>query len=213
MLGKISIRVVAGALGAAALGAVALLAFAFVPTLFGADALIVTSGSMGEAAPIGSVVVSRMVDARAVSVGDVITFRYPTSPTSITHRVVEITANETGRAFRTKGDANPAIDPVPVPVAGNVHRVERVVPYAGRIVVFARTPVGGILLFLLPISGLLLDERRRRRARAAPPPEAPAAPRVRRGPDPDVIVLGAITGVIVAGVVASIGLRPGRTRR
>ncbi|MGH2784233.1 MAG: signal peptidase I [Actinomycetota bacterium] len=213
MFGKITVRVVAGALAAAAIGAVALLAFAFVPTLFGADASIVTSGSMGEAAPIGSVVVSRLVDAHAVSVGDVITFRYPTSPTSITHRVVEVADDATGRVFRTKGDANPAIDPVPVPIAGNVHRVERVVPFAGRIVAFARSPLGGVSLFLLPITGLLLDERRRRRARAAQTPEARVAEPVRRGPDPDAIVLGAVAGIVVAGVVASIGLRPRRTHR
>ncbi|HJR19550.1 MAG TPA: signal peptidase I [Actinomycetota bacterium] len=213
MFAKILIRVAGGAVAAAAAVVVVLLGFAFAPTLFGADAKIVTSGSMGDAAPVGSVAVSRLVDSHAISVGDVITFRYAGAQTSITHRVVEITEDESGRVFRTKGDANPAIDPVPVPIRGNIHLLERVVPYAGRIVVFARSPLGGVVLFLLPITGLLLDERRRRRARAAPMPEAPVAHPVRQGPDPDAIVLGAITGIVVAGVVASIGLRPRRASR
>lgn len=211
MIGKVVVRIAGAGVGAAALGAVVLLAFAFVPTLFGAEALIVTSGSMGDAAPIGSVAVTRMIDGRAVSVGDVITFRYPTSPTSITHRVIEVTTQNGVPVFRTKGDANPAADPVPVPISGRIHRVERVVPYAGRIVMFARTPAGIALLLLVPIAGLVIDDRRRKRARSAPV-AAPAAPPAPRHPDPDVIVLGALAGLVVGGAVAMIGARPRRRR-
>ncbi len=211
MPGKIALRLAGVLIGAAALCAVAILAFAFAPTLFGAEALIVTSGSMGDAMPTGSVAVTRLVEANAVSVGDVISFRYPGSRSTITHRVIEVRTQPGGRVFRTKGDANPASDPVPVPIAGRIHRVERVVPYAGRLVAFARTPQGGIVLFVVPIAGLLLDERRRRKRAAADAAAVvtPAEP-VRRGPDPDVIMLGAIAGIVVAGAVAMIGSRPKR---
>ncbi len=205
-------RTVVGAVAVAAIGAVALLAFAFMPTLFGAEALIVTSGSMGGAAPIGSVAVTRLIDARAVSVGDVITFRHAGVDSTITHRVIAIENIDGVMAFRTKGDANPTPDLEPVPVSGSIHRVERVVPYAGRLVMFTRTPYGGVALFLIPILGLLTDEQRRRRRRAAqeiapePQPEL-----VRRTTDPETIILGALAGFVVAGVVASIGSRQRRT--
>lgn len=210
MIGKVAIRIMGVAVGAAALGAVALLAFAFLPTLFGAEALIVTSGSMGDAAPTGSVAVTRLVDGRSVSVGDVISFRYPSSPTTITHRVIEVTTENGIPVFRTKGDANPAADPVPVPISGRVHRVERVVPHAGRIVAFARTPAGAALLFLVPIAGLTVDSLRRKRADRATHVEQPVAGPVARRPDPDVIVLGALAGLVVGSAVAMIGARPRR---
>lgn len=211
MSGKIAIRGVGIAVGAAALGAVVLLAFAFVPTLFGAEALIVTSGSMGDAAPIGSVAVTRLVDGRSVSVGDVISFKYPTSRIPTTHRVIEVATQDGIPVFRTKGDANPAADPVPVPISGRVHRVERVVPYAGRIVVFARTPAGGISLFLVPIVGLFLDDRRRKRARTKGSEQTPViSPPEPRRTDPDVLVLGALAGLVVGSAVAMIGARPKR---
>lgn len=211
MIGKIAIRVAGVAVGTAALGAVVLLSFAFVPTLFGAEALIVTSGSMGDAAPIGSVAVTRLVDGRAVSVGDVISFKYPTSRIPTTHRVLEVTTQDGIPVFRTKGDANAAADPVPVPISGRVHRVERVVPYAGRIVAFARTPAGGVALFLVPIAGLLLDDQRRKRAGRATAEEVPvAALSEPRRTETDVLVLGALAGLVVAGAVAMLGARPRR---
>ena len=211
MPGKIALRLAGVLIGAAALCAVALLVFAFAPTLFGAEALIVTSGSMGDAMPTGSVALTRLVEANSVSVGDVISFRHPGSDSTITHRVIEVATEPGGRVFRTKGDANPSSDPVPVPIAGRIHRVERVVPYAGRIVAFARTPLGGVALFLVPITGLLFDERRRRRrtvAAAAPP--VPFEEPARRGADPDVILLGALAGLVAAGAVAMIGSRSKR---
>ena len=214
MFGKIVVRIAGGAVAIAAIGAVAVLAFAFMPTFFGAEALIVTSGSMGGAAPIGSVAVTRLVDARAVSVGDVITFRHAGAGSTITHRVIGIETIEGIDAFRTKGDANPAADLEPVPVSGSIHRVERVVPYAGRLVMFARTPYGGVALFLIPILGLLTDERRRRRRRAVQEisPEPEPAP-IHRTTDPETIILGALAGLVVAGAVARIGSRPRRTDR
>ena len=214
MFGKIVVRIVGGAVAVAAIGAIAVLAFAFMPTLFGAEALIVTSGSMGRTAPIGSVAVTRLVDARAVSVGDVITFRHAGADSTITHRVIAIENIDGVAAFRTKGDANPTSDLEPVAVTGSIHRVERVVPYAGRLVMFARTPYGGVALFLIPILGLLTDERRRRRRRAvqevAPEPEPEP---VRRATDPETIILGALAGFVIAGAVARIGSRPRRTHK
>ncbi|RFA13095.1 hypothetical protein B7R22_14370 [Subtercola boreus] len=63
---------------------------------------------MGQTAPVGTLILTTPTDNR-VAVGDVITFRPPTSPTEIyTHRVIAIT---TDGAISTRGDINGATDP------------------------------------------------------------------------------------------------------
>jgi signal peptidase I len=210
------VKMLGAAVAIGAAGIASLLAFAFLPTLFGAEALIVTSGSMGDSMPVGSVAVTRLVDANAVAVGDVITFRGPGARTSITHRVIGARHEGEQRVFATKGDANPAADAEPVRVSDRVHRVERVVPYAGQVVRFARTPAGGVALILIPILGLLADRRRRGRAtaEAAPAPaavEAPQAPvaRAARSVEPIAIVVG---GFVLGMIAFRLAGRPGRKR-
>lgn len=148
-----------------ALGAVVALGVSFVPTLMGYESLIVTSGSMGRAMPVGSVATTRMVDARAIAAGDIVSFRTDESEPPTTHRVIRIADEDGRRVLATKGDANPAEDPRPLVLAGDIHRVEWVVPYAGYIVWFARSPAGGALLFLLPMAGLTVELGRKRRVR------------------------------------------------
>ncbi|HEX9775320.1 MAG TPA: signal peptidase I [Actinomycetota bacterium] len=154
-------------------GLVLLLASAFVPTLFGYESMIVTSGSMGSAAPKGSVVLTRMVDARSIGTGDVISWRYPGRDATITHRVTSVERDGSQVVLRTKGDANATPDYEPVRLSSAVARVERVVPLAGHVVRVARSPVGGVVLFVLPIIGLALDGKKRRRTRALPPDSSP----------------------------------------
>jgi signal peptidase len=146
---------------AAASIATFLLALSFVPTLFGFESLIVASGSMGRTLPIGSVALTRAVEAKAVSVGDVVTYRHRGESETVTHRVVAL-KDEVGRvAFTTKGDANADPDPQSVVVSGRIHRVEYVVPLAGHVIRYARTPLGGVALILVPIVGLMIDRRGR----------------------------------------------------
>jgi len=162
-----SLRRTAGAamFGAALLVAL-LLAVTFVPTMFGLETLVVASGSMGKAMPVGSVALTREVDARSISTGDIISFRHRGSETTTTHRVVAIKTAAGQVIFTTKGDANPSADPQPVVVDGRVHRVEHVVPDAGYVVRYARSPLGALGLFFVPILGLVHD----RRARTHRPP-------------------------------------------
>jgi signal peptidase I len=141
-----------------------LLALAFLPTIFGFESLIVVSGSMGRTLPIGSVALTRAVEAEAVGVGDVISFRHRGRDETITHRVIAV-ATENGQAvFTTKGDANNSVDPEKVVVGGRVHRVDHVVPLAGHVVRYARTPLGGVALIVVPVVGLALDRRSRKKA-------------------------------------------------
>jgi signal peptidase len=178
-MGK-AIRRVAGLLvWLAACAVAALLAFAFVPTLFGYESLIVTGGSMGDAMPTGSVALTRVVDAHAIGVGDVVSYRYPGSTSTITHRVVAVRDEGRQRVFITKGDANTSPDPEPVFASYRLHRVEHVVPYAGSLVRLARSPAGGVLLFLVPIIGLTLERRRSKRGTRADRSSPVAVPRAR----------------------------------
>ncbi len=152
-------------LATAAVTAVAGLLFAaFGPTLIGARSMIVTTGSMEPALPIGSVAITRTIDARAIAPGDIITFRLPGADVPTTHRVTAVTTDDEGRmVFTTKGDANATPDPEPAIVTGSIERVVRQVPYAGSIVGFARGPMGGLALIGIPIIGLSVDAGRRRR--------------------------------------------------
>lgn len=154
-------KVLRGVLLAVTVGAVILLGLSFGPTLLGYESFIVTSGSMGAANPVGSVAVTRMVDSRAIRTGDVVNFQTK-SASRITHRVIAVAEQDGQRVFTTKGDANPLPDPEPLRLSsGKVARVEWSVPLAGYVVRYARTPVGGIFLFAVPILGLLLDKRKR----------------------------------------------------
>lgn len=153
----------------AALLVALLLAAAFVPSLFGLESLVVSSGSMSPAMPVGTVALTREVDSRSISTGDIISYRRRGFAETTTHRVANVKVDGSQVVFTTKGDANGAPDPEPVIVEDRIHRVEYVVPAAGYVVRYARTPLGAVVLFLVPLAGLAL-ERRKRRTRPTPAP-------------------------------------------
>ena len=107
-----------------------------VPAIVGWSPVVVTSGSMEPALPIGSVVhIDDAVDLSGIGSGSIISFDAPGTPgAQVTHRVTATErdpATDDVIAFRTKGDANAEVDTMSVPVA-NVDGVARlVVPYAG----------------------------------------------------------------------------------
>jgi signal peptidase len=144
-----------------------LLAVTFIPTIFGLESLVVASGSMTPSMAVGSVAMTREVNARSISTGDIVSFRHRGSGETTTHRVVDIQVQGTQVLFTTKGDANNAPDPEPVVVDAKIHRVEYVVPAAGYAVRYARSPLGAVVLFFIPIAGLAY-ERRKHRKRVSP---------------------------------------------
>jgi len=142
-----------------------LMAATFGPTLFGLESMIVGSGSMGRAMPVGSVALTREVDARSIAVGDIISFRHRGAAGTTTHRVVGVSAQQSQVIFTTKGDANGTPDPEKVVVDGRVHRVEYFVPFVGYAVHYARSPIGAIAFLIVPLLGLTLDRHRRKPGR------------------------------------------------
>ena len=126
-----------------------------IPTVMGNRFMIVLSGSMSPAFDAGDIVVVRELDPKAVQTGQVITFRDPVSPKNfITHRVIEVVHKDNTVLYRTKGDANDAIDKELVPWRNVVGHVVMHVPYGGYLVNFIRT-LPGLLLFIV-IPGILI---------------------------------------------------------
>lgn len=149
-----------------------------VPRLTGSTPYTVLTGSMSPTYPPGTLVVVRPVDTDDLAVGDVITFQRTSGQAAVvTHRVVAVASNTVDgeRTFRTRGDANNAVDrdPVlPVQVKGEVWYA---VPWLGHLNSWlsggqrqwASYGVGaGLVVYALVMGGGAWLDRRRRRAAA-----------------------------------------------
>lgn len=127
------------------------------PSIFGYTVAVIASGSMEPALQVDDLIFSH---AQPVyQTGDIITFRTENSLT--THRIAAVTG---AGCYITKGDANNAADPDPVPPEAVLGRVVWRIPYIGRGIVLLRTPLGmlGMLLaaFALIEFPLLLQKQR-----------------------------------------------------
>lgn len=78
--------------------------------------VVVTTGSMGEAAPAGSLVIAGPEPGTAIETGDIVVLTRP-GAMPVTHRVLEIEQAGTSRFAITKGDANEAPDSSPYPLS------------------------------------------------------------------------------------------------
>jgi signal peptidase len=114
----------------------------------------VFTGSMEPAIPVGSIVVIKPVDPELLTIGDIICFRTSGSATRVTHRII----NVTNEGFITKGDATEDPDEWIVKKENVIGKVIAVIPYLGYLGFFVRTPVGFILLMVIPATLLILIE-------------------------------------------------------
>lgn len=146
-----------------AAGAVAYVAIPY----FGNQALIVRSGSMQPTIDIGSIVVvhqqrdfvSPLAGAAFYKVGDIIAFRSESnSKTLITHRVASVETGENGIFYKTRGDANDSVDSWQVSPNNVLGKVYFILPFAGRLLAFAKSKVGFSLLIILPAALVILME-------------------------------------------------------
>lgn len=104
------------------------------PLLFGNQPMIVLSGSMEPAYPVGSITYYKQAPFEEIEIGDTITFGIGESSLA-THRVVDKDTN--AGTFTTKGDANDTQDANPVSyqqVKGKTAAFA--IPYAGFFVDF-----------------------------------------------------------------------------
>lgn len=132
------------------------------PMIIGYKPVVVLSGSMEPAYPVGSLIYYKTASFEDIDKNDAITF-YIDSDTLVTHRVV--VKNEISQTFVTKGDANPTNDADPVEyknVAGKA--LEIYLPVIGSVFVssvkyIAVAVIGGILLLNIILSNLIVDEK------------------------------------------------------
>lgn len=123
------------------------------------QALVVTSGSMEPEISAGDILIARPVPAAEIVVGDVVSMSTPALGATVTHRVVEVTAD----GFILQGDANATADPQPYPAPEQVWRLAAVVPAAGSVLLSLRNPttlvsLGVVVLALLAASFLPDDD-------------------------------------------------------
>ncbi|HHW74895.1 MAG TPA: signal peptidase I [Firmicutes bacterium] len=118
------------------------------PSLAGYRLCIVRSGSMAPALKVGSVVAVQPLAAEKVQPGDIITF-HSGGGSLITHRIDRLETANNRLLFHTKGDANSAPDPHPVPAERLVGKVFCTLPYLGHLLAFSRTRRGLAILIAL----------------------------------------------------------------
>lgn len=142
------------------LAVVALMALALIAGRFGllgVRALSVESGSMEPSIRQGSVIVTTPESMPAV--GAVVTYRHPLDPNIlITHRVVGYEGEGDDLHLVTQGDANNAPDSDPVPLDAVVGQVRFAIPGLGRIIGWARTDLGLIVLIIVPATVVVHNE-------------------------------------------------------
>jgi signal peptidase len=170
-----SFRTIARVTTALVAGAVVTLVAAYAALLVaGYKPVAVYSGSMRPTLGVGSLAVDKVVDARSVRVGDVITFDEPYAQGRlVTHRVAQIVPTKHGLAYRTKGDDNAARDPWAIRLNDQVGRVAFDVPIAGYVLYYSHTrEVRGGLICIAAALMLLGLLRRIWRTEATRPSEA-----------------------------------------
>jgi signal peptidase len=117
----------------------------------------VYTGSMEPAIPVGSIVVIKPADPDSLKVGDIICFKVETEyPKTVTHRIIGITS----QGFITKGDANEDPDQWIVKKENVIGKVIAVIPLLGYLGYFVRTPIGFIILIIIPATLIIILEIR-----------------------------------------------------
>lgn len=163
---------------------VSLLALGFLaPSVMGLQRYAIAGGSMTGTYNLGSIVFDRVVPVSDLKVGDVITYLPPADSNIdnlVTHRIVSIK----GDTYRTKGDANPDVDPWTFRLVEKTQpRVVASVPYVGWVLLglqsrHVRMLAIGVPAALIALLSLVQFVRALRRERAGARPVVTPVPAV-----------------------------------
>lgn len=137
--------------------------------IVGLQVFTVLSGSMEPAYHTGSLIYVNDVDYTDLKSGDVITFMLNEN-TVATHRIVEVVQDEDDASlirFRTKGDANNAVDGGLVHYRNIIGKPVFTIPYLGYVANYIQNPPGmyvalaaaAILILLVFLPDLFRHER------------------------------------------------------
>jgi len=105
--------------------------------------VVITTGSMGDHAPAGSLVIA--APTADVGVGDVLVMRRD-GVAPVTHRVIEIQRHDETTFAITKGDANETADPMPYALGQEELVGRTVVPRVGDLILAADDPAVTLLV-------------------------------------------------------------------
>lgn len=116
------------------------------PKLFGLATAVIVSPSMQDTIDVHDMIIIQQ--KKEYRKNDIITFKDGQEYT--THRIADIQ----GDKFVTKGDNNNSADIIPVDASQIVGKVVLVIPKAGKVINFLRTPIG--MLIIIAAGALLL---------------------------------------------------------
>jgi signal peptidase len=135
----------------------ALFFLALLVPVFGRHALIVRSGSMEPAISTGDLIT--IAPSSSYQQGDIVTFKNPQNKSVlITHRIVLINTKEGTTTYRTKGDANSAVDNFIVPSQNVIGKADHSIMQVGRFLAFAKTKTGFLTFAAIPTGLVILLE-------------------------------------------------------
>jgi signal peptidase len=116
--------------------------------------VIIRGPSMAPTIPLGALAFEQPIASSAVQAGDVVTMVFPNGGPTITHRVIRVQTIDGQPWIETRGDANNAADPNPVPASIVTGVVRSHLPVAGFLVAFLGIPSG--ILSVVSMLGSLL---------------------------------------------------------
>jgi signal peptidase len=131
--------------------------FIVIAQSFFSPLIVVEGNSMSPAIRDADAVFVTAADPANLDVGDIITFKDPETPSQvIMHRIISI-EDDSGEVYAvTKGDANQISDPYPIPVDNVTGKVSAVLPKAGLLLDYLKSPYGFILCVIIPFALLSL---------------------------------------------------------
>ncbi|MFC0302143.1 signal peptidase I [Virgibacillus soli] len=131
------------------------------PSFLGYQPYTVVSNSMKPTFETGDLVIVKMLEAKDITVHDVITFQ-DSEGRFVTHRVVDISQEDGSPVMKTKGDNNNVVDDDIVTSDALIGRQAFLIKNGGFIARFASSSLGFMLLIIVPLIGyvsLTLYER------------------------------------------------------
>ena len=160
MMKKIILNLIQFIIGAILIFSIVVVVFPFLPPFRGFyHTRAVLTGSMEPAVKKGSLIVNKWIEDRDIRKGDIVTFRKPTERNVfITHRIEKVKKTEPLYRFHTKGDANEASDFWEITQANIEGKVIFTIPFLGYLIEFFKTPVGFILVVVLPLLIFIIKE-------------------------------------------------------
>ncbi len=151
-----------------------------VPSFFGWKPFIVLTGSMETQIYAGDVAVVKVVNTDEIKENDIIAFKKNNIVT--THRVVEITEENGGKKFITKGDNNNTLDDGYVLDEEIEGKYQFSIPKLGTVLMFIQKPSGFIIcIFAILIFGLIYILIRNQKINKLSPEEIKLLEKIRNG--------------------------------